>query len=134
MQGSPLAWATAALALYNSTRADGICIEVTAVQTEKKGHPVKDTIKLVDPDGKVKWIEIHASQDKLGRAQPVALLYEQGKVHHVVDARSPDKLAALEDELVSWDPSQKKSPNRLDALVHLVTELVLKARKPLIAR
>jgi phage terminase large subunit-like protein len=133
LHGSPLTWATASLALLNSARADGIVIEVTAVQTEKKGHPVKDTIKLVDPERKVNWIEIHASQDKLGRAQPVALLYEQGKVHHVVDRRAPDKLAALEDELVSWDPTQK-SPNRLDALVHLVTELALRRRSPLIAR
>jgi len=128
LQASPLTWAKAALALHNEVRADGIVIEVTAVQTEKRGHVVKDTIALVDPDRKVKWIEIHAAVDKAQRAGPVAALYEQGKIHHVIDVRSADRLAALEDELVSWEPSAKKSPNRLDALVHLVTELKLKQR------
>jgi phage terminase large subunit-like protein len=126
--GSPLTWAKAAVGLHNETRADGVVIETTTVQTEKRGHVVKDTIALVDPDSKVNWIEVHAAVDKYQRAQPVAALYEQGKIHHVVDKRAPDRLAALEDELVSWEPNAKKSPNRLDALVHLVTELKLKHR------
>jgi phage terminase large subunit-like protein len=143
LRGSPLTWAKAGIALHNLWSADGIVIEVTAVQTER-GHVVKETIRLVDPDfdehGKLverrrfNWIEVHATADKLARAQPVALLYEQGRVHHVTDSRTPDRLAALEDELVSWDPTQRQSPNRLDALVHLVTELALKRRPPLIAR
>ena len=126
---TPLAWAKEGISAYNENRADAIVIEVTAVQTEAKGHVVKDTIKLVDPERKVKWIEIHASTDKRTRAEPVAGLYQQHRVHHVIDAKRPDILAALEDEMLSWDPTTRKSPNRLDALVHLLTELMLKDQK-----
>jgi len=140
-QMSPVDWGKTAIAAYNEYAADAIGIEVTAVVTEKderskkKRHVVKDTIRLVDPDQKIKWIEIHSGVDKRTRAEPVATAYERGRVHHVRDPRHPNRLAALEDELASWDPTVKKSPNRLDTVVHLVTELLLKdQRAPLIAR
>ena len=52
---------------------------------------------------------VHASRGKTVRADPIATLDERGKVHIV------GKLAALEDELVSWTPGQD-SPNRLGRL------------------
>jgi phage terminase large subunit-like protein len=63
---------------------------------------------------------IHASRGKHTRAQPVALLYEQGTVHHV------GTFPKLEDELCSWVPGDD-SPNRLDALVWAITELMVGA-------
>ena len=60
---------------------------------------------------------VHASRGKLVRAEPIAALYEQGKVHHV------GCFVALEDELCSWTPETGVSPNRLDALVYALLGL-----------
>ena len=62
---------------------------------------------------------VHASRGKATRAEPVAVLYEQGRVSHV------GALARLEDQLTTWDPATASgSPDRLDALVYAVTELM----------
>jgi phage terminase large subunit-like protein len=67
----------------------------------------------------VKVIGAHATHGKAVRAEPVATLYEAGKVHHV-----GRDLAALESEMCEWNPVlTKQSPNRIDALVHCVTAL-----------
>src|SRR5262249_10495009 len=58
-----------------------------------------------------------ASRGKQVRAEPIAALYEQGKVHHI------GTFARLEDEMTQWDPSMPDSPNRMDALVWALTEL-----------
>ena len=59
---------------------------------------------------------VWASQGKKLRAQPVGMLYEQGRVHHV------GSLPELEDQLTTWIPEEDpKSPDRLDALVHAIT-------------
>lgn len=127
--GSPLQWGQAMVQAHDLHRADGVVVEVTAVQTaDGRGHLVRDVIKAVDPDRRIKWIEVHAATDKRTRAEPVHALYEAGRVHHVMDTARPDLWAALEDELVSWTPSARQSPNRLDAMVHLVTALLLKPR------
>lgn len=62
---------------------------------------------------------VHASRGKATRAEPVAVLYEQGRVSHV------GALARLEDQLTTWDPAASRaSPDRLDALVYALTELL----------
>ena len=63
---------------------------------------------------------IHAKRSKALRAEPVAALYEQGKVHHV------GQLPELEDEMCSWDPTDTSadSPNRVDWLVYAVMALL----------
>jgi phage terminase large subunit-like protein len=67
---------------------------------------------------------VHAAQGKRTRAEPVAALYEQGRVHHVGEH------ARLEDQLCLWDPqSSSKSPDRLDALVWALTELMLEEQR-----
>ena len=59
---------------------------------------------------------VNASQGKKLRAQPVAMLYEQGRVHHV------GSLPELEDQLTTWIPEETPgSPDRIDALVHAIT-------------
>jgi len=61
---------------------------------------------------------VHASRGKLTRAEPIAALYEQGRVSHV-----GRELQALEDQMTSWVPGEA-SPDRMDALVWALTELM----------
>ena len=78
-------------------------------------------------EGETPLRTVYASKSKTARAEPVATLYERGKVKHVRG------LAALEDELCSLGAidGPRKSPDRADALVWAVTDLLLKARPPL---
>lgn len=66
---------------------------------------------------------VHASRGKAVRAAPVAQLYEQGNVSHC------EVFAELEDELTSWTPESGRSPNRLDALVWALTDLLVKDQR-----
>ena len=69
--------------------------------------------------GKVPLVEVHAQQGKKTRAEPVALRYEQGRVHHL------GVFEKLEEEMVGWDPIMAKvSPDRMDALVWACTHLM----------
>ena len=77
---------------------------------------VEHTIRTIDP--KVAFKKVHASRGKYTRAEPVSALYEQGRIHHV--GFFPD----LEDQLCEWVPGDR-SPDRLDALVWAITELML---------
>lgn len=124
--GTPLQYAKAAVAALNAARAEAIVFEGNRMSEENK-----QTVKTVDAT--VKWIEVHATDGKATRAKPVSALYEQGKVHHVRDRRDPDRLQQLESEMVSFDPRIKQpSPNRMDALVWLVTALkIVDQRSPL---
>jgi phage terminase large subunit-like protein len=64
---------------------------------------------------------VHARHSKQARAEPVAALYEQGKVSHL------KPMPELEDQLCTWVPlSGDPSPDRLDALVWAITDLCLK--------
>lgn len=74
------------------------------------------------PDGRsIPYYGVHARVGKQLRAEPVASLYEQGKVHHV------GMLAKLEDEMCDWDPAKSTdSPDRIDALVHGLTRLLIR--------
>ena len=63
---------------------------------------------------------VRASRGKAVRAEPVAALYEQGRVHHY------GAMPALEDQMCSFVPgAQGKSPDRMDALVWAVYDLLL---------
>ncbi|MFE1451996.1 phage terminase large subunit family protein [Streptomyces olivaceoviridis] len=61
-------------------------------------------------------IEVHAKKGKQLRAEPIAQLYAQGKVHHV------GEFPSLESQMVTWLPGMN-SPDRMDAAVHALTEL-----------
>lgn len=127
LAGSPYAWGQAAVKAYDDFRADAIVYESNA--SPGKPDVVPDVIRTVDPKGRIRWLPVHASRDKRTRADPVASLYEQGRVHHVENPDNPSHLAVLEEEMVSWDPWDPKStsPNRVDALVHGLTYLMLQA-------
>lgn len=112
---SPDAWARAARDARKDHQADRIVAEAN-----QGGAMVELTIRTVDPLAPVRLV--HASRGKQARAEPVAALYEQGRVHHV------GCLPQLEDQLCTWVPGQSAaSPDRLDALVWALTDLVLDA-------
>lgn len=112
--GSPAEWAGAAVQLYHDLKADRIVAE-----TNQGGAMVEGTVRAVDK--KVSYKGVHASRGKVVRAEPVSALYEKDRVHHV------GGFAQLEDELCDWMPGMA-SPNRLDALVWAITELMLEGK------
>ncbi len=114
---SPEGWARRAVTAYHEHAADRIIAEVN-----NGGDLVEFTLKTMDQ--RVPYKAIHASRGKRVRAEPVAALYEQGKVHHV------GNLAALEDQQCTFvADGQADSPDRVDALVWAITELALSAPK-----
>ncbi len=113
LQASPHGWGSAAVKAYHVRTADRLVAEVN-----NGGEMVELTIRTVDPT--VSYRAVHASRGKRTRAEPVAALYEQGKVHHV------GALPGLEDEMCTWSAADNDpSPNRVDALVWCITELML---------
>lgn len=110
VQGSPQTWATAAVTAYHRHKANMIVAE-----KNNGGEMVEAVIKQVDPSVPVKLV--HASRGKATRAEPVAAISEQGRDHHV------GAFPKLEDELCLWMPGDA-SPNRLDAKVWMITELL----------
>lgn len=114
---TPAKWAEAAVAGYYKYRADRIIGEAN-----NGGDMVEETIKTVDNE--VPYKKVNASRGKHTRAEPISALYQQHKVHHV------GTFAILEDQMVSWEPDGKsKSPDRMDALVWALTELMMKDSK-----
>lgn len=114
VQGSPLVWATKAVTAYHKFKADRIIAEAN-----NGGEMVALTIAQVDAT--VPVVLVNASRGKQTRAEPIAAQYEQGRVHHV------GVFEALEDEMCLWIPGDA-SPNRMDALVWALTELMLSAQ------
>lgn len=85
------------------------------VETNNGGDWIPNAIRAVDPSVAVS--KVTATRGKQLRAQPVAALYEQGRVHHV------GLFAELEDQMCSWTPDSAGSPDRVDALVWALTDL-----------
>lgn len=109
----PGEWAKRVIGLYHEFKADRIIAE-----GNQGGEMVRHTIMTEWSGAPVKIV--HASRGKAARAEPVAALYEQGKVRH------KGNLSALEDQLVTWEPlSGIESPDRLDAMVWGLTELMI---------
>lgn len=112
---APDAWARRALAMLDDLEGDLIVAEVN-----NGGDLVEVNIRTVRKNAPYK--AVHASRGKRTRAEPISALSEQGKVHHVAGA----KLEQLEDQMCTWDPlGGGKSPDRLDAMVWALTELML---------
>jgi len=113
---TPEGWARRAVDLYHEWDADCVLAEVN------QGGDMVKTI-LHQCDAIVPVTTVHARRGKTARAEPVAALYEQGRVLHV------GRFDALEDEMVLMgSTAMKHSPDRVDALVWAVHELILKTR------
>jgi len=110
---SPLVWAGEVVKAYHTHQADRIIGEVN-----NGGDLIETTIRTVDPA--VSYRKVTATRGKVIRAEPIAALYEQGKVHHV------GALQDLEDQMCEFVPNdpKAKSPDRMDALVWAITELM----------
>jgi len=66
---------------------------------------------------------VHSSQNKEARAMQASILAQQGRLHFLTPKSNIDPLDILEDELTSWTPGDRKSPDRLDALAHAINFL-----------
>ncbi len=115
IKASPQGWASQAVKAYYKWEADRIVAEVN-----NGGDMVEHTVRTVDD--RVAFKQIRASRGKHTRAEPVAALYEQHKAHHV------GYFADLEDQMCTWLPGDD-SPDRMDAAVWALTELMLGGRR-----
>ena len=104
--------------MYHDLEADFVVAE-----QNQGGEMVESTIRAVDSQINVRLV--HASKGKVTRAEPISAMYEQQRVHHV------GTFPSLEDEMCLFLPGEikqksrgKKSPDRADALVYVLTELM----------
>jgi len=113
---APLEWARRAIDAYHRHGADRIVAE-----TNNGGDMVENTLRTIDEN--VSYSAVHASRGKFIRAEPIAALYEQSRVHHV------GSFPELEDQQTSFvadlDRAKMGSPDRVDALVWALTELMV---------
>lgn len=113
-RASPHIWAKKCVEVYRTLPANAIVPEINAGNAF-----VTSTLRGAVADGEepVSIDPVRAKTAKRVRAEPVAALYEQHRVHHV------GTLPVLEDQMCSWDPKLPWSPDRIDALVYAVTKL-----------
>ncbi len=114
---TPQGWANRAANAYRRHKADRIVAEVN-----QGGDMVEATIRTVAPQ--VAYSKVHAKRGKVLRAEPVSALYEQHRMHHL------GSLAVREDQICGFTAdfsaiSAGYSPDRVDALVYALTELML---------
>ncbi len=111
VHGSPYAWARRAVDAYHDYQADRIVAE-----SNNGGELVEVNIRVADPA--VSYKSVNASRGKQTRAEPISALFEQSRAHIV------GGLPELEDQMCDWVPGEK-SPDRMDAMVWAMTELML---------
>jgi phage terminase large subunit-like protein len=113
---APHEWAKIAIDAYKLHSADRIVAEIN-----QGGDLVENTIRTIDPN--VPFTAVHASRGKYTRAEPIAALFEQNKVHLV------GSFPRLEDQMTSFvadlDRARAGSPDRVDSLVWALTELMV---------
>ncbi|HEV8680513.1 MAG TPA: terminase family protein, partial [Stellaceae bacterium] len=117
---APAAWAQVAIAAYRAHRADRIVAEVN-----NGGEMVEATLRMIDPN--VPFSAVRASRGKVARAEPVAALYEQGRIRHI------GAFPQLEDQMCAFAGDFDRaaagySPDRVDALVWALTDLLVEPR------
>ncbi len=108
--GDVTGWGSEVAAAYKYFNADCVIGEVN-----NGGDLIEMNIRNYDRN--IKYKSVHATRGKAIRAEPVADLYRRGFVHHV------GEFLELEDQMCTWTPDDKESPNNMDALVWGLTEL-----------
>lgn len=117
---TPSQWTKIVIDTYKTYKVDKVVAEVN-----QGGDLVEQMLRASAEGARLSFKAVRATRGKRVRAEPIANLYEQGLVHHVGD------LASLEEQLCSYDPLQSsQSPDRLDALVWALTELMLENQTP----
>jgi len=116
VRGGPRVWADAVARVYQEYEANFVVAE-----GNQGGALVREVLDAAAGRAGISMPVrvVYASRGKVARAEPVHMYYEKGRVHHV------GALPLLEDEMVTWLPGTK-SPNRIDALVWILTELLVK--------
>lgn len=112
VRASPNEWAQVVVTAYKRWNADRVVAEVN-----NGGDLVTSVMHNIDRNLPVE--AVRATRGKIVRAEPIAALYEQGRIHHVGD------FAKLEDQMVNYNPlyATRLSPDRLDALVWALSHL-----------
>ena len=110
--GSPDVWANKVVQMARKWGCPVIA------EVNQGGALVRNAINTIDPT--IKVLEVHSKQGKQLRAEPITMAYEQERVHHV------GNLTDLETQMITWIPGEGKSPDRVDALVHGLTALLIK--------
>jgi len=115
---TPSEWACAVINAYYDYKADRVVAEVN-----QGGDLVEHTIRSFDAN--ISYKAVHASRGKVTRAEPIAALDSQGRIHHA------GIFAALEDQMCRFNPSVNftSSPDRVDARIWACTELLLEKNK-----
>lgn len=109
---APSKWAKVVVDSANEYKA------TVVAEANQGGAMVREMIHNLDPTVRVKLV--HAKQSKKLRAEPVAAVYDQGRIRH------KDRFAELQEQMTSWVPGETKdSPDRVDAMVHAFTGLLL---------
>ncbi len=117
---TPNAWGRRAFALFDEFEADRVVIE-----TNQGGDMAEDVLRSIRPNASIR--RVHASKGKVARAEPIASLYEQGRISHV------GAFPELEDQMTLMTHHGYEgsgSPDRVDALVWACTELFPSLARP----
>ena len=115
-QPTPEQWGKAAVTAYHMHKADRVIGEVN-----NGGDLVESNVRAIERN--IPFRQVRASRGKAVRAEPVSSFYEQGRIHHV------GMFSKLEDQMCEWEPGISTwSPNRVDALVWGITELMVKPK------
>ena len=112
MRGTPEAWARKAVEMYRKHKCDRIIGEAN-----NGGDMIEALLRQVDST--IPYRKVHASRGKKVRAEPISALSEQLRLHFV-----GSNFTQLEDQLVTWEPDSDSSPDRMDAMVWAVTDLM----------
>ena len=120
LKASPTAWAQEVVRMSHKWSAP-------VVVEKNQGHQLLlDAIHSIDPS--IPVLGVNSQVGKAIRAEPVSMLYQQGRVHH--PGGEHGKLEMLEAQMITWIPEQtRKSPDRVDALVHALTALLINPPK-----
>ena len=117
---APQQWAEIAVQAYRRHGADRVIAEAN-----QGGDLVESTLRMVDPN--IPYSAVHASRGKYVRAEPVAALFEQNRVHLV------GSFPLLEDQLTQFTPDMDRgksgSPDRADSMIWAISELLVE-REP----
>jgi len=111
LRGTPEQWARRVVDCYHRWSADRVIGEVN-----NGGDMIELLLRQVDPA--ISYRKVTATRGKLLRAEPVAALYEQYRVHHT------QAFTDLEDQMCNWTQESPGSPDRMDAMVWAMTELM----------
>lgn len=109
--GPPEVWGARVVEAFKHWRCHRVYVE-----KNMGGDMVRSTIHAVDPNVPVHKIE--AKDSKYDRAEPISALTARGWIHLA------QHLPKLEEQLTTWVPGESRSPDRLDAMVHLCTKLL----------